>query len=248
MRRTRIALAFGALLMAAAAVAGAQGSTYVVCLSTNGFIDYDAYHPAITPDGRYTAFTSTSAWLVPGDNNNALDVFVHDSVSGITDRVSVDSLGNEGDADSGIHGVAISNDGRYVVFASNATNLVALDTNGVADIFVHDRSIGATVRVSVDGTGKQSNGASSFAVVSSDGRYIAFASDASNLVTGDLNLVRDVFVYDQLTGAVSRESVDSLRIDIQELDLTSITLESFQGFEPVIYRLVPVNLPVFLSK
>jgi len=208
MRRTCIALAFGAVLVTAAAVAGAQGSTYVICISTNGYIDYDAFHPAITPDGRFTAFTSTSAWLVSGDNNNALDVFVHDALNGTTERVSVDSLGVEGNADSGIHGVAISSDGRYVAFASKATNLVALDTNGVADIFVHDRTTGATVRVSVDGTSKQANGASTVAALSADGRYVAFASDASNLAPGDRNQVRDVFVRDQTNGAVTRESVD----------------------------------------
>src|SRR5262249_13825695 len=102
---------------------------------------------------------------------------------------------------------AISSDGRYVAFQSDASNLVAGDTNGVTDVFVRDRLTGTTERMSVDSAGVQGNGVSSVPSISADGRYVAFLSDASNLVAGDTNGVTDVFVHDRTTGATERVSV-----------------------------------------
>ena len=121
--------------------------------------------PKISSDGRYLAFASLATNLVPGDTNRTWDVFVHDTVSGTTTRVSVDSSGAEGDGNSGYgfeseYGLSISSDGRYVAFDSTATNLVPGDTNGTSDVFVHDRVSGTTTRVSVDSSGAQGNGAS----------------------------------------------------------------------------------------
>ena len=104
---------------------------------------------------------------------------------------------------------AISADGRFVAFNSFATNLVPGDTNGATDIFVRDRELGTTRRVSVGPGGVQANEASTAAAVSANGRFVAFDSFASNLVPGDDNFARDVFVHDRRAGATRRVSVGS---------------------------------------
>ena len=110
-------------------------------------------HPAISSDGRYVAFGAEAANLVTGDTNGVADIFVRDVVAGTTERVSIDGAGAQGDGASEYP--AISADGRYVAFSSSASNLVAGDTNGAPDIFVHDRTTGSTTRVSVDSAGNQ---------------------------------------------------------------------------------------------
>jgi archaellum component FlaF (FlaF/FlaG flagellin family) len=164
--------------------------------------------PAISADGRYVAFSSNADNLVSGDTNGVRDVFVHDRQTGQTSRVSVASDGTQvnNHADSP---VAISADGRYVTFESRADNLVPDDTNGFQDVFVHDRQTGQTSRVSVASDGTQGNGLSSGASISSDGSYVAFFSNATNLVPGDTNNDADVFVHDRQTGQTSRVSVTS---------------------------------------
>jgi len=168
---------------------------------------------AISADGRFVAFVSTATNLVPGDTNGVLDVFVHDRQTGTTERVSVDSAGDQGNSYSGTiirdYGVTMSADGRFVAFVSAATNLVAGDTNGVADVFVHDRQTRTTERVSVDSAGTEGNGASILSEISADGRFVAFWSSATNLVPGDTNGVADVFVHDRQTRITERVSIDS---------------------------------------
>jgi hypothetical protein len=105
--------------------------------------------------------------------------------------------------------LAVSADGSVVVFASRATNLVWYDKNGFADVFVRDRSAHTTTRISVAKDGTEGNGASSNCTISADGRYIAFESQASNLVPGDNNHVADIFLYDRNTKAISRISLAS---------------------------------------
>ena len=146
----------------------------------------------ISGDDRFVVFTSSATNLVPGDTNSVDDVFVRDRQTGTTERVSVDSAGNQGNA--GSSGVGISGDGRFVVFTSSATNLVPGDTNSVADVFVRDRQTGTTERVSVDSAGNQGNAGSSGVGISGDGRFVVFTSSATNLVPGDTNSVADVFV------------------------------------------------------
>jgi Tol biopolymer transport system component len=167
----------------------------------------DSGCPSISADGRYVAFASLASNLVPGDTNGTWDVFVHDRLTGQTTRVSVASDGAQGN--SGSWCPSISADGRYVAFQSYASNLVPGDTNGVLDVFVHDRLTGQTTRVSVASDGAQGNGDSECPSISADGRYVAFQSYASNLVPGDTNLVRDIFVHDRLTGQTTRVSVAS---------------------------------------
>src|SRR5258707_11046229 len=125
-----------------------------------------------------------------------------------TTWVSADSLGREANGPS--LSAAISADGRFVAFESDATNLVTGDTTGKRGVFVNDAMTQATTRVSVDSLGRQANGPSLSAAISGDGRFVAFESDATNLVAGDTNGKRDIFVYDMATRATTRASVDSL--------------------------------------
>ena len=166
--------------------------------------------PAISADGRFIAFTSDADNLVPGDTNATQDVFVHDRQTGTTERVSVSSNGDEGNSFSGdISQISISADGRFVAFASLASNLVPGDTNNEYDIFVHDRQTGETERVSVSSFGVEAEDFNWWPSISGDGRFVAFSSDATNLVPGDMNVKRDVFVHDRETGATERVSVSS---------------------------------------
>jgi archaellum component FlaF (FlaF/FlaG flagellin family) len=162
---------------------------------------------SISGDGRYVAFDSTASNLVPGDTNRASDVFVRDRETGTTTRVSVRSNGNQANRRSDVPW--ISANGRYVVFDSNASNLVRGDTNGVTDVFVHDRRTGTTTRVSLRSDGIQANLAGEGPSISGDGRYVAFYSKASNLVRGDTNDKFDAFVHDRQTGKTRRVSVRS---------------------------------------
>jgi len=167
------------------------------------------YGPSISADGRYVAFCSSASNLVPGDTNDREDVFVHDRLTGTTERVSVSSDGEEGNGDSGTFRPSISADGRYVAFVSCASNLVPGDTNWAWDIFVHDRLTGVTERVSVSSAGEQGDGDSGYPSISAEGRYVAFESGAYNLVPGDTNWTCDIFVHDRLTGTTERVSVSS---------------------------------------
>lgn len=162
---------------------------------------------SVSANGRYVAFVSSAYNLVPGDTNNTQDVFVRDTFTGVTQRVSTSGTG--GQANGGSGDPAISADGRYVSFRSVASNLVANDTNGTDDLFVKDLQTGAIVRVSTDASGGQANSYSFAPSLSADGRYVAFYSYATNLVTGDTNNAYDVFVKDLQTGAVVRASTDA---------------------------------------
>lgn len=163
--------------------------------------------PSISADGRYVAFFSDASSLVSGDTNDVGDVFVHDSQTGQTSRISVTSDGTQASLGGG--DPAISADGRYVAFVSRDSNLVSGDTNNAWDIFVHDRQTGLTTRVSIASDGTQGNGDSRRPMLSADGRYVSFDSYASNLVTNDNNASSDIFVHDLQTGLTTRVSVAS---------------------------------------
>ena len=166
--------------------------------STGAQANGGSWGETISADGRYVAFISDATNLVPGDTNGATDIFVRDRQTNTTERVSVDSAGAQANDFSGQP--SISADGRYVAFWSYATNLVPGvpgDTNGAYDVFVRDRLAGATERVSIDSTGMQSDGYSYQPSISADGRYVAFLSDATNLVPGDTNGMPDIFVHDR---------------------------------------------------
>ena len=172
-----------------------QITTRVSVSSAGVEADAGSGPPAISANGRIVAFVSAATNLVAGDTNATVDVFVHDRKTAETTRVSVASDGTEADGSSGA--VALSATGRHVIFQSDATNLVPGDTNGEADIFVHDRRTGDTVRVSVDGTGGQSAGPAGFSfAIDRKGRFAAFGSTAADLVPDDTNGAQDVFVHD----------------------------------------------------
>ena len=146
--------------------------------------DSMSYGPSLSGDGRYVAFASYADNLVPGDTNGAFDIFVHDLVLGTNERVSIGSDGAEGNGTSDTP--YISYNGRYVAFSSGASNLVPGDSNAAIDIFVRDRSLGTTERVSVDSAESQANSASGAPSISPDGRIVAFRSGATNLVADDV--------------------------------------------------------------
>jgi hypothetical protein len=145
--------------------------------------------PAVSRDGRYVAFASRATNLVANDTNGKCDVFVCDTVSGTTTRVSVSTEGVEGNGDSpgtlqtlavlGGGWPTISDDGRYVAFVSSASNLVADDANATSDAFVHDTVLHTTTRVSVGTNGSQSSGWTSYAGISGNGAYVAFVTPAA---------------------------------------------------------------------
>ncbi|HEU5216602.1 MAG TPA: hypothetical protein VFU30_13790 [Gaiellaceae bacterium] len=253
-----------------------NGATDLVSVTPTGAEpDGSSFLPDLSGDGRYVAFQSVADDLVPGDGNGFEDVFVYDRAAGTTTRASV--AGKSKDANDNSLGASISDDGRYVAFRSDATNLVkgarptsiyvrdlvkhktelasvasdgtpansfnfnadisgdgryvAFDSqatnlapgdDGTTQIFVHDRVTGTTTQASVDGSGTPANGESTDPSISADGRYVAFDSDASNLVPGDTNGVRDVFVHDLLTGQTTRVDVDSAGNQANEISDISI--------------------------
>lgn len=170
----------------------------------------DSLLPAISDNGQVVAFLSTASnLLASGDLNGKSDIFVWDQSAGtpVITRVSVTSTGVEANGASA--SVSLSGNGQYVAFSSIATNLdlVVTDTNLKSDVFVHDRSNGKTSRISIRGS-TQGNGDSLLPAISADGRFVAFASRASNLLaTSDTNLKSDVFVYDRTEGTTIRRSV-----------------------------------------
>jgi Tol biopolymer transport system component len=161
--------------------------------------------PDVSADGRFVAFSSFATNLVAGDTNNQPDVFVRDMQAGVTRLVSVGVGGAR--ANGGNSFPSVSADGRFIAFVSSASNLVANDTNGTADVFVRDMRSGVTRRMSVRTGGGQSNGFSDAPDISADGRYVVFASAATNLVAGDTNGFVDVFLRDRVGAVTIRVSV-----------------------------------------
>jgi hypothetical protein len=185
-----------------------NGVTTRVSVRSNGAeANMASNFPMISADGSTVVFSSYATNLVAGDTNGASDIFAYDRLAAKTRRVSVDSAGVQ--ANDASYYAAVSADGQRVAFQSHATNLVAGDSNGYADIFVRDRSAGTTNRVSVDSSGAQANSSSSDPGISADGNVVSFTSNATNLVAGDTNRVSDVFVHDRTSGATERVSVDS---------------------------------------
>ncbi len=202
----------------------AGATTVRVSVDSSGNESNDtSFQISLSADGRHVAFTSAATNLVAGDTNNATDVFVHDRDTGATVRVSIPDGGGQGDGGSFVPD--LSEDGRYVTFVSNATNLVPGDTNAVADVFVHDRDADedgifdeqgdpnatSTEIVSVNDAGQIGDDGSDFwTAIGADGRFVVFLSFATNLsAEPDANAVRDVFLRDRLNGTTERVSVST---------------------------------------
>lgn len=176
----------------------------------------DSYWPAISADGSHVAFTSEATNLVPGDTNgtdcpragvdSCADFFAYQLATDRVTRVSVNSNGEQQEfvgqpASAGVTGsfqpiATISGDGRLIAFPSLATNLAPGDPNGKVQVFVHDLTTGATVRVSISPTGEQANDQSFSPALAADGNSVAFDSAATNLGTGDTNGRTDAFVHE----------------------------------------------------
>lgn len=210
-------------------------ATNLVADDTNGFTDiflYDRYtqqikcisrniegksanfksnFPIISHDGHYVVFQSDASDLVANDTNQVRDIFIYDVTQETIKLISIDSQGIQGDGPSSFP--VISTDGHYIAFHSDATNLVADDTKTYTDIFLHDRITDKTTRISVSSKGTQANNSSYGATISGDGRYIAYASDARNLVTKDTNGKADVFIYDRENATTQRISVDETGVE-----------------------------------
>lgn len=155
--------------------------------------------PSISGNGRFVVFSSRDSALVPNDTNNATDVFVRDLALGVTERVAVDTLGQQGASPGGLNlalvpKTSITTDGRFVAFQSSFHNLVPGDANVKTDIFVHDRQTGVTQLVSRTPAGTSGSSGSYRPSLSSTGDLVAFQSDANNLVAADLNASPDEFV------------------------------------------------------
>jgi hypothetical protein len=167
--------------------------------------DGDSWVCSISSDGRFVAFRSDATNIVSGDTNEVGDIFIFDRETGINQRVSIASDGSQANAEPST--CTLSSNGRFVVFGSYATNLVPNDTNNAVDVFVHDREKGITERVSVDSDGTQANGDSYQVAVNFDGHFVAFMSEATNLVTSDTNKSSDIFLHDRELRITMRISV-----------------------------------------
>lgn len=172
------------------------GRTESVSLAINGGLSNGASsRPAISADGRYVAFLSYASNLVAGDTNTKPDIFVRDRATGTTERVSVTSSGDQ-IFEAYFANPAISGNGRYVTFYSDSETLESAAA-GMAQVFMHDRQTRETTRVTTTLLGGLGNDHSWNSSVSNDGRYVAFDSNASNLVANDTNGRSDVFVRDR---------------------------------------------------
>ncbi|RMH77160.1 MAG: hypothetical protein D6683_09270 [Actinomyces sp.] len=171
-----------------------------------GNADNNSFRPRISGDGRYVAFESFASNIVFGDTNDVADVFVYDRQLQQMDRASVPNAGVALDSNGRSAGVSVSDDGKKVVFQSWAGNLVAGDTNGVADVFLFDMDTKVVERISV-GEGGEGNGDSLFPAISGDGSVVVFETIASNLESGDDDGYWDAFAYDTTTRTLAPASV-----------------------------------------
>jgi PKD repeat protein len=189
-----------------------SGSTTRVSVSSSGAqASSHSYGPSISDDGRVIAFYSQATNLVSGDSNRSLDVFVRDTLTGTTERVSVAANGAQANMDSWQS--RISADGQHVVFASNASNLTAGDTNNAQDIFLVDRQGPVITLISNTSAGLPSNRHSAYPAVSADGQFVVFESSASNLVPGDNNSEIDIFLYDRSQPSITRVNTSTSGAD-----------------------------------
>lgn len=255
----------GLLLVVAGAlrpVRAAGPTTVLVSVTTDGrAANQTSSQPAISADGRYVAFTSKASNLVAGDTNRKTDVFVRDLQLGRTERVSVASDGTQGNDHS--NEPAISGNGRFVVFTSEATNLVPeSDDRRGGDwyrgpgiyVYLHDRQTHTTELISIDSNGVPADERAWLGDVSYDGRYVIFSSHCEHLVQPDYNgNRRDVFYHDRVTGltrmidlkpngqnpweggSFSAISADGNRIVFRSLDGGLVAGDTNQDFDIFVY-------------
>jgi Tol biopolymer transport system component len=189
----------------------ATGTVTRVSVASNGAQgNGDSSGPSISADGQKIVFHSDASNLVPGDTNGVTDVYLYDLGTHQTTRVSVAANGTGADKSS--RSPSISADGRFVSFDTRATNLGPADGDGIWDIYVKDLQTGAVEQASVNSSGKGGKNVtqgSRDSSISGDGRFVAFWSDATDLVGGDTNDLADIFVHDRQTGVTTRASVST---------------------------------------
>ncbi len=176
------------------------GTTEIV---SEGAPHQGGMQPSMSADGRFVAFSQHGY----GSDLWELRVFLYDRLAKTTECISVNSDG--GLANGYASSPSVSANGRFVAFASYASNLVPEDTNAEEDVFVRDRMLGTTERVSVGSGGEQADGACWVGAISADARFVAFGSNAPNLVPGDTNAGYDAFLRDRVTDTTERVSLSS---------------------------------------
>lgn len=215
-----------------------SGETKLISKTLSGLpaVITDSTYTSVSAGGRFVVFAANDANLVPGDTNGVTDIFIYDSQSGAIELVSVGPGGSQANGSSflGYSQLVVSNDGRYVAFASNASNLVSVDTNGMADIFVRDRLLGVTERVSVSSIGTEACGntvgISTTAVdpaLTEDGRFVTFTAGGWNLSLGNGPATPGyghVYIHDRLS------NVPGITANI-DVATGSIKLTSHKKFE-----------------
>ncbi|HVV70114.1 MAG TPA: hypothetical protein VHI52_01165, partial [Verrucomicrobiae bacterium] len=226
-----------------------DGSVILLDSGTNGAGSgiSPATVPSISADATLVAFDSSDGSLVPNDRNRASDIFVRDVDTPFAELVSAHDPNLPTSTANGVSSLAstsVSGDGRYVAFASEADNLVPVDTNGCRDIFVKDLVSGKTALVSICTNGASGDATSSEPAISADGHYIAFTSSADNLIPGDTNHSMDVFLRDLQTETTRLVSYNSDGVTAGSKDSYSPVLSSDGRF--VLFRsMAPLVAGVF---
>jgi Tol biopolymer transport system component len=187
-----------------------------------------SFGPSISGNGRFISFTSAADNLVSGDINESDDIFVHDFQSGQTFLVSVASDGTQGNNDSA--GTSVSGDGRYIAFGSRADNLTLVDTKSKWNIFLYDRQLQQTELISISSTGVIGNRGGALPNISADGNRIVYYSDSDNLVCGDNNSSRDIFLYDRL-GILELHSISGTVTTREMKPIPNVRLSNGEGDE-----------------
>lgn len=177
----------GSIQRVSVSSAGSQGNN-----SSGGTV-------SISRDGNFVTFNSNASNLISSDTNGVNDIFLRDISSGTTEVITQSTSGTLQNGSPVTGASHMSEDARFVVFSSTATNLVSGDTNNSQDVFLRDRQLAKTIRISVSEAGTEGNSNSNSPSISCDGRYIAFRSDGTNLVSGDTNGQTDVFLLDRIT-------------------------------------------------
>lgn len=238
MRSSRIAWTLAGLV-ATCATGFAQITTLegVTAQGIPGVLEQEAR--ALTPDARFLVMSVRSPNLIVGDTNSTWDIYVRDRQDGAIERVSIATDGTQGDGPA--RDADISDDGRFVAFASEASNLHPGDGNGMSDVFLRDRQLGTTTLVSRTSGGTVGNSWALNPAISADGRWIAFLGRASDLVANDTNVSDDVFVFDAQTSTMERVSVSSTGVEANSLS-SNLDISGdgrFVVFDSQAWNLVP---------
>jgi len=167
----------------------------ITCLPSGAHLGLLVGPASLSADGRWVAFSSPSAGFARGDSNGRYDIFINDRTTGSNEWITRGLNGTQSDGNSEVGG--LSRDGRYVVFSSDADNLVEGDTNGTLDVFLRDRMLGVTERESISSGGVEGDGDCASPSVSDDGRYVAFCSVATNLDRAGWTGTWQVFIHNR---------------------------------------------------